>query len=154
MPLLTDVTLPDKAFRWREKVTLNSRKSSSLSDIDIGCLQSCFARFICNSDKEWEALSPSSVESIIVPDYSCFSMGLQLDLSSFVKLKQFAIGYNCRLGFSELKVSGLPALESFKCGYQSLTGCTRVVFESGSFLFRVMNRLASFGLHSIGFQLW
>ena len=154
MPLLTDVILPDKAFRWRKKVTLNSRKSSSRSGVDIGCLQSCFTSFFCDNEKEWEALPPSSVESIIVPDSACNSIRVVLDLSSFVKLKQFAIGYNCRLGFSELKVSGLPALESFKCGYQSLTGCTRVVFESGSFLFRVMNRLASFGLHSIGFQLW
>ena len=146
MPLLTDVILPDKAFRWRKKVTLNSRKSSSRSGVDIGCLQSCFTSFFCDNEKEWEALPPSSVESIIVPDSACNSIRVVLDLSSFVKLKQIVIGDECFGGASTLIVRGLPALESFTCGNQSHTRCSEVVFESGSFLSRVMNRLASIGL--------
>ena len=152
MPLLTDVTLPDKAFRWRKKVTLNSRSGSSRSHTDIGSLQSYFARFVCSSVKSLASLSPSIVESIIVTN-SCNSGDMQLDLSSFVRLKQFVIGDHCFISLSELRMSGLLALESFICGNASLIDCSQVVFESGSFLSRVMNRPASFDVHSIGFRL-
>ena len=145
MPLLTDVTLPYEAFKWREKVTLNSRSGSSRLDIDIGSLQSYFARFFCDSDKEWEALSPS-VESIIMGNSVCNSMHIILDLSSFVKLKRIVIGDKCFREAYGLIVSGIPALESFTCGSESLIRCSHVVFESGSFLSGVINRLASFGL--------
>ncbi|KAK8831674.1 hypothetical protein WA577_004989, partial [Blastocystis sp. JDR] len=137
MPLLTDVTLPDKAFRWRKKVTLKN----------IGSLQSYFARFVCSSVKSLASLSPSIVESIIVTN-SCNSGDMQLDLSSFVRLKQFVIGDHCFISLSELRMSGLLALESFICGNASLIDCSQVVFESGSFLSRVMNRPASFDVHS------
>ena len=146
MPLLTDVILPDKAFRWRKKVTLNSRKSSSRSGVDIGCLQSCFTSFFCDNEKEWEALPPSSVESIIVPDSACNSIRVVLDLSSFVKLKRIVIGDKCFREAYGLIVSGIPALESFTCGSESLIRCSHVVFESYSCIFNIMNRLASFGL--------
>lgn len=153
MPLLTDVTLPYEAFRWRKKVTLNSRSDSSRSHTDIGCLQSYFTRFFWNSAKSLASLSPSIVESIIVPNSMCNSEDMTLDLSSFVKLKQFVIGKGSFQGLSELRMSGLPALESFRCGYNSVVFCSQVVFESGSFLSGVMNRLASFDVHSIGFRL-
>ena len=152
MPLLTDVTLPDKAFRWRKNVTLNSSRYSCRSHTDIGSLQSCFARFVCSSAKSLASLSPSIVESIIVTK-SCNSGDMQLDLSSFVRLKQFVIGDYCFFSLSELRMSGLPALESFICGNASLMDCSQVVFESDSFLSGVMNRLASFDFHSIGFRL-
>ena len=152
MPLLTDVTLPDKAFRWRKKVTLNSSRYSSRSHTDIGSLQSCFARFVCSSVKSLASLSPSTVESIIVTN-SCNSGDMELDLSSFVKLKQFVIGNYCFNSLSELRMSGLPALESFTCGIASLMNCSKVVFESGSFLSGVKIRFASLDVHSIGFRL-
>ena len=129
MPLLTDVTLPDEAFRWRKKVTLNSSHYSCRSGVDIGCLQSYFARFFCDNDKEWEALSPS-VESIIVGNSVCNSMLIILDLSSFVKLKRIVIGDKCFREAYGLIVSGIPALESFTCGSESLIRCSHVVFES------------------------
>ena len=146
MPLLTDVILPDKAFRWRKKVTLNSGSDSSRSGVDIGCLQCYFARFYCDNDKEWEALPPSSVESVVVADSACNSMCAILDLSSFVKLKHIVIGDECFRDASALIVNGLPELESFTCGNQSLASCSKVVFESDSRLSQVMSRLASIGL--------
>ena len=146
MPLLTDVTLPYEAFRWRKKVTLNSSHYSCRSGVDIGCLQSYFARFFCDNDKEWEALSPSSVESVVVGSFVCNSMHITLDLRYFVRLKHIVIGNKCFREAFGLIVRGLPALESFTCGNQSLTRCSRVEFESNPCLFNVMNRLASFDL--------
>ena len=78
--------------------------------------------------------------------FLCNSMHITLDLRYFVRLKHIVIGNKCFREAFGLIVRGLPALESFTCGNQSLIRCSRVEFESDPCLFNVMNRLASFDL--------
>ena len=78
---------------------------------------------ICNR-QNWEGIVPSLVEVLVVKDSCCGDDDIRvLDLSGYVKLREFTVGADCFEKVEELKLIGMKCLERVEIGQVSFTKC-------------------------------
>lgn len=120
IPALTNVTLPNTSFYYKDDVSTNCEKDGMSWWLgNIGELYRFFTDK-CTASECWsDTPVPLNVEVITVGDNKCNGKNDRIDLSKYFNLKNVSIGNECFFYQDVLNLTGLHSLERVMIGENS-----------------------------------